>query len=140
MPQTKSVLVAALFCLCLLSGCSRQDGATAKVVPVAGQVTFKNQGVTAAEIYFLPDAEKGNTGVMGSAILQEDGSFRLSTYPKGDGVAPGAYKVTLGLGRRQEKELQKYRKVETTPLKIEVPEEGFDNLVVDLDKGKIEAR
>jgi hypothetical protein len=127
--KCKPVLVLLL---AALAGCNRQDGSTAKVAPVSGRVTFKNQAVSAAEIYFMPDASKGNHGVMGSAILQEDGSFKITTYPKGDGVAPGAYKVTLGLGRRPEKELQKYRKVETTPLKYDVPEEGLQDLHIEL--------
>jgi hypothetical protein len=40
--------------------------------------------------------------------------------------------VTLGLGRRQDKDLDKYRKAETTPLKFEVPEEGLTDLEIDL--------
>jgi hypothetical protein len=126
------IVIGSLCLVVILSGCSRQDGSVGKVAPVSGQVTFKGQPVTAAEIYFLPDAEKGNHGVMGSALLETDGSFTITTYPKGNGVAPGAYKVTLGLGRRQEKELDKYRKVETTPLKYDVPEEGLTDLVIEL--------
>jgi hypothetical protein len=124
--------IGLFFVALLLGGCGGGDGSAAKVAPVTGKVLFKNQAVTAAEIYFMPDAEKGNNGIMGSAILQEDGSFRITTHPKGDGVSPGAYKVTLGLGRRQDKELKKYRDVNTTPLSYDVPEEGLLDLVIEL--------
>jgi hypothetical protein len=44
------------------------------------------------------------------------------------------------IGRRPEKDLAKYRAVQTTPLTIEVPEEGLHDVVVDLDKGVIETK
>ena len=120
-----------LFCLALLVGCGSSDGGGAKLAPVTGRVIFKNEGVTAANIYFRPDAEKGNRGEMASAILQEDGSFTMTTYPK-DGVVPGSYKVTFDLGRRTEKELQPYRSEKTTPLSIDVPEEGVEGIIFEL--------
>jgi hypothetical protein len=129
----RSLAATLLFMLPLLCGCG-SDGRGAKLAPVTGRVIYKNEGVSAASIYFLPDAEKGNSGSMATAILQADGSFTMETYPKGNGVAPGAYKVTLDLGRRMEKDLDKYRKVETTPLSYEVPEEGLKSLMIDLSK------
>ena len=134
MDKQRGKVTGLVFLLALLSGCGGSDGRGGKLAPVSGRVLYKGQAVTAASIYFLPDADRGNNGSMGSAILQEDGSFTVTTYPKGDGVAPGSYKVTLDLGRRPEKELDKYRKVETTPLKVDVPEEGVTDLEWDLSK------
>jgi hypothetical protein len=131
----RGFIVASLFLISLVCGCGR-DGSGAKLVPVKGRVTFKNEGVTAASLYFLPDAAKGNRGTMASAILQEDGSFTLSTPPNRDGVAPGAYKVTFDLGRRPEPELAKFRTVERTPVEFDVPEEGLKDLQIELDKYK----
>ncbi|MGH7173217.1 MAG: hypothetical protein ACRELF_13085, partial [Gemmataceae bacterium] len=74
----------------------------------------------------------GNEGSMASSVLQVDGSFTLTTHPHGDGVIPGAYKVTLALGRRPEKELNKYRRVETTTLEYTVPAEGLPDLLIEL--------
>ncbi len=135
MKVTQRGLAASLLLLLpLLGGCGGSDGRGAKLAPVKGRVIYKNEGVTAASIFFQPDAAKGNSGSMASAILQEDGSFTMETYPKGNGVAPGAYKVTLELGRRSDKALDKFRKVDTTPLKFDVPEEGLTDLVIDLSK------
>jgi hypothetical protein len=130
-----------LLVLLFLSGCS--DGAPTRLAPVTGRVSYKNQAVTAAEIYFNPDAQKGNQGELGSAFLAEDGTFSMTTHhPKGPrtGVVPGAYKVTLGLGRRPEKDLVKFRTIQATPLTVEVPEEGLSDIVIDLDKGTIDAK
>ena len=40
----------------------------------------------------------------------------------------------------REKELIKFRAIQTTPLTIDVPEEGLDDIVVDLDKARIEVK
>lgn len=119
----------ALSLLCL-TGC--QGNAKPKLAPVKGRVVFQDKAVTAADIYFMPDASKGNEGAMASSVLQLDGSFTLTTHPHGDGVMPGAYKAILSLGRRPEKELNKYRRVETTPLEFQVPAEGLTDLLIEL--------
>src|ERR1700684_1217011 len=110
------VVAVALLSLAFLGGCASSDGKGPKLTQVSGRVIFNNEGVTAASIYFIPDAEKGNRGDMATAILGADGSFKMETYPKGEGVIPGAYKIKLDLGRRTEKELDKYKDVKTTPL------------------------
>jgi hypothetical protein len=120
----------ALLLVCL-AGC--RGSSRPQLAPVKGRVVFKDKAVTAADIYFHPDASRGNEGSLASSVLQEDGSFTLTTHPHGDGVMPGAYKVTLSLGRRPEKELDKYRKVETTPLEYNVPAEGLPDLLIKLE-------
>jgi hypothetical protein len=123
-------LGAAALAAFLLAGCRGEP--LAKLAPVRGKVVFKNKPVSAAEIYFLPDGSKGNQGSMATSVLQEDGSFTMITYPDRPGVMPGAYKVTLGLGRRPEKELDKYKTVEKTPLEYKVPDGGLTDLVIEL--------
>jgi hypothetical protein len=125
-------LVLATGVLAIVSGCARSDGSGPKLAPVTGRVIYKNEAVTAASIFFIPDAEKGNRGEMASAILQSDGSFTMETYPKGPGVLPGTYKVTFDLGRRPDKELQPYRDAKTTPITIDVGEQGIQGHVFEL--------
>jgi hypothetical protein len=120
----------ALLLVCL-AGC--RGSSRPHLAPVKGRVLFKDEPVTAADIFFIPDASRGNEGSLASSVLQEDGSFTLTTHPHGDGVMPGAYKVTLSLGRRPEKELNKYRQVQTTPLEYTVPAEGLPDLVIKLE-------
>jgi hypothetical protein len=121
---------AALLPACLC-GC-RSNGPQARLAPVRGRVLFHDQAVTAAEIYFMPDAGHGNQGSMASSVLQEDGTFEMVTPPDRQGVIPGAYKVTLGLGRRPERELDKYRTADKTPLEVAVPEAGLTDIVIEL--------
>jgi hypothetical protein len=123
-------LGAAALAAVLLAGCRGEP--LPKVAPVRGKVVFKNKPVTAADIYFLPDASKGNQGSMATSVLQEDGSFTMITHPDRPGVMPGAYKVTITTSRRPEKELDKYRNVTKTPLEYKVPDEGLPNLVIEL--------
>lgn len=125
---------AGLLALLSLSfgGCEGGSGSVGKLAPVKGRVTFKDQGVTAAEIYFMPDTEKGNEGKMASSVLREDGSFTLTTQGQGDAVIPGAYKAVISTSRRPEKELDQYKNVQTTPLKYTVPPEGYPDLQIEL--------
>jgi hypothetical protein len=113
-----------------LSGCS-------KLAPVSGKVLYKNEGVTAGAIYFIPDASKGNQGSGGSSLLQLDGSFTITNPEEGRGavgVRPGAYKATVVLNGRREKDLQKFKDVKQTPLQFDVPAEGLRDLVIQLDE------
>jgi hypothetical protein len=137
----RATVAGGTWLLLFLCGCGQE--ATVKLAPVTGRVMFKNQALTAIEVYFNPDAEAGNHGEMGSALVGSDGTFTMTTPgAKGprDGVVPGAYKVTLGLGRRNEKELAPYKAVQTTKLTIEVPEGGLRDIVIDLDHGRIDVK
>ena len=103
-----------------------------KLVPVSGKVQYEDgRPVTAASICFLPDAAKGNGGILATGLLAEDGTFTLRTHPPGKGAMLGSYKVTVSLGRAP-KALLKYTRVQSTPLHVEVPPEGLRDLVFTL--------
>jgi hypothetical protein len=104
-----------------------------KLVPVRGRVTYGDgKPVTAASVCFTPDAAKGNTGVLATGLLNEDGTFTLRTHPHGDGAMIGPYKVTISLGMGATRKLAKYTRVQDTPFRIDVPAEGLDNLELTL--------
>jgi len=75
----------ALLCMSLV-GCGKG------VVPVAGVVTLDGQPVPAATVLFMP--EEGN-GRAASALTDDEGNFRLTTYVEGDGALPGQYHVVV---------------------------------------------
>lgn len=125
-------LAAGIFGVVVVSGCHSSDGTAARVAPVSGRVIYKNEPVTDATIVFIPDHEKGNRGEMASATLGPDGSFEMMTTPDRKGVVPGSYRIKLDLGKRQEKDLQPYRDNKSTPLRIDIPDEGKQNVVIDL--------
>jgi hypothetical protein len=142
MRRAQRAKAAGLLALAVLLGGCSSDGSGVKLAPVTGRLVWKKQAVRAAEVFLIPDKDKGNQGEQGNALLAaEDGHFTVQTsHPKGprNGVAPGAYKVIVSMGRTPDKELIKYRMAQSTPLHLDVPEGGLEDIVIDLDKGKIE--
>jgi hypothetical protein len=64
-----------------------------EVYPVWGEVFLNGEPATGAVVHFHPaDKEEGSPGF---AVVQEDGSFQLSTFGTNDGAQPGDYIVTL---------------------------------------------
>lgn len=114
--------------LALAAGCSDKP----KLVPVTGRVTLKGEPVTAGSIWFAPDAGNPYQGEKPSCQLQLDGSFAMRTYPWGDGVPPGGYKVTLSpeLAKRLNKPA--YADPAKTPWAVEVPAEGLADKVFEV--------
>jgi hypothetical protein len=111
------------------TGCG---GGGPKLVPVKGRVQYADgRPVSAASICFTPEKEADNERILATGLLALDGSFALRTHPHGDGAMVGAYKVTVSLGRVT-KNLRKYTSLKDTPLRIEVPPDGLDELIVTL--------
>lgn len=67
-----------------------------------------------------------------SSLLYKEGDFNLRTYPHGQGVVPGKYKVVLSLGMGSPPELAKYSNTETTTLEVVVPDTGLETLELKL--------
>ncbi|MEO2091269.1 MAG: hypothetical protein ABGY75_17550, partial [Gemmataceae bacterium] len=78
--------------LLLAVGCGEKPPA---LVPVTGKVVMNDQPLTAGSIYLHPAATNDYQKDKPSSLLQLDGSFSVKTFPFGDGVPPGTYKVTL---------------------------------------------
>lgn len=125
------MLLVWLYVIALtLAGCS---GPPAPVmVPVTGKVLSNGQPVTAGAIYLHPDAANLYQNDKPSSLLQTDGSFTIKTYPFGDGVPPGKYRVTLApeLAARMKKPI--YSQVEKTPWTLDVPEAGVRDHVFEV--------
>src|SRR5262245_35683473 len=84
----------ALAALCL-AGCGRSG--RAPVYPVTGQVLLDGSGKPAAGATVIFHPAKGATDSAPRAVGQADdqGTFTLTTYEKGDGAAAGDYVVTV---------------------------------------------
>jgi hypothetical protein len=121
MSQLATTVCAAML-LVLLAGCG---GNQPTLVPVTGKVTMAGQPLTAGSIIFHPDSANSFQDDKPSSLLQIDGSFTLQTFPFGEGVPPGKYKVTLApelasrIGRPQFADPLK------TPWSVEIPAEGL---------------
>jgi hypothetical protein len=115
----------------ILSGCSRGPEPPV-MVPVTGKVLAAGKAVTAGAIYFHPDEANSFQKDIPSSLLQLDGSFTVKTYPFGEGVPPGKYKVTLSpeLASRLKKPM--YGQVAKTLWSIEVSDLGVNDHVFEV--------
>jgi hypothetical protein len=119
------LLAAAL----AVAGCADKKP---KLVPVVGKVVYKGQALTAGSIWFHPDAANSVQSEKSSCQLGEDGSFTMRTYPHGDGVPPGAYKVTLSPELANRIKMSAYSDPAKTPWKLDVPDGGILNQVFEV--------
>jgi hypothetical protein len=64
-----------------------------QVYPVRGEVFFQGEPAAGALVHFHPLNDEEGTAAF--AVVQEDGSFELSTFGTNDGAEAGEYIVTL---------------------------------------------
>ena len=112
-----------------ITGCNQDKP---KLVRVSGKITFKGQPLTAGSINLHPASTNTFTKDNPSSILQEDGSFNMKTFPYGDGVSPGDYKITLAPQLASRISLPNLAYPEKTNAKIIVPETGLENYILDI--------
>src|SRR5262245_29648872 len=79
--------------LLVLAGC--WGGPAVQLAPVKGRATLGDKGLARVTIQLVPDGSKGTQAPTAVGQTDEDGSFRLTTPPHGDGAVPGHYKVTV---------------------------------------------
>lgn len=99
-PRPRSVLAwrlpaAAASLLVLAAGCGGEDW-QAETVPTTGRITINGQPPEGAVVEL--HARGRARDVRNSrpwAIVQDDGTFTLTTYETGDGAPPGDYVVTV---------------------------------------------
>jgi hypothetical protein len=103
-----------------LAGCGKRP----KLVAVTGKVTHNGQGVTGGSVWFHPDGGADGPEKMGGQ-LQLDGSFTARTFPHGEGIPPGKYKVTLSPDLAGRAGVPEYGDVTKTPWEVEVPDAGL---------------
>jgi len=112
-----------------ITGCNQDKP---KLVKVSGKITLNGKPLTAGSINFHPASTNTFTKDNPSSILQEDGSFNMKTFPYGDGVSPGEYKITLAPQLASRISLPNLAYPEKTNAKITVPEIGLENFILDI--------
>jgi hypothetical protein len=85
------VLLLAALGLCIAAtGC----GSTAGLVPVAGKVLYRGEPAAGSVVYFHPEGDGGGTNLpIPTGIVDDDGSFFLTSDGLGNGARPGRYSV-----------------------------------------------
>ena len=82
----------------ILTGCSSDSSTTYPVAPVHGSVTFQGKAVPGGNIRFIPASVEGEGNrPEATGILDEVGSFRLSTYSDSDGAVLGKHRVVFSV-------------------------------------------
>ncbi len=124
----RNLMIAVSFALLLAAGC----GGSPKLVPVTGKVVHGGKGLTAGSVWLHPAEGNPWQGEKPGGQLQLDGSFTMKTYPHGEGVPPGAYKVTLAPELAGRIRRPDYGKAEKTPLRLDVPDGGVQDKVFEV--------
>ncbi|MFN5537112.1 MAG: hypothetical protein ACK5EN_16735, partial [Planctomyces sp.] len=123
-------LSAGVFvCVTVSVGC---DDGRPVLVEASGRVLLQGQGVTAGSVTFHPDSGNEFQGDSPSSQLQLDGSFRMKTFPWGEGVAVGRYRATLSAQLAERLGLPEYADPAKSPLQLEVTSEGLRGYVIEL--------
>jgi hypothetical protein len=87
-------LLTVLGSLALMAGCGQSEFT---VTPLRGTVMCKGRPVTEGLVQVSPvRTGSAMTGKTGTAEIQPDGSFVLTTYSQGDGAVVGKCRITAG--------------------------------------------
>src|SRR5262245_11287099 len=91
------LLLLSLVAGLLLAGCAKEPGDEGQRVPVSGKVTFQGgKPLPRGTVIFTPDGAKGNASQHEPrGPVNADGTYKLSTTARLDGVHPGWYLVTI---------------------------------------------
>ncbi|MDR1268026.1 MAG: carboxypeptidase-like regulatory domain-containing protein [Planctomycetaceae bacterium] len=118
-----------LFVLLLFSGCGN------RFIQFGGKVTDSDgQPYTKGSVIFT------NEKVSARGKLQSDGTYKLESLKKGDGLAPGKYQVSLSghhetIGSIAVSDIDdKYESASTSGLSCEVTKGGRFDFTVELKK------
>jgi hypothetical protein len=117
-----------------LAGCAGEE--RPNLVSVTGKVVDGPNAVTAGAIYFHPAETNAYTKDNPSSLLQLDGSFTMKTFPFGEGVSPGKYKVTLAPEVAARVKEPRYGDPKTTPWEVTVPNTGLKDQLFEVTGAK----
>ena len=88
MPKLPRLFVPLLL-LVAMTGCSKRTDRK-PAFSVAGKAVFRGQPMAGARITFHPLGEFDQRALRPTAVVNEGGAFRLTTYFKEDGRGPGS--------------------------------------------------
>jgi len=128
-------LAFVAFCAVIVLGCGKSSP---KLVPVSGVVVNGDKPVASAAISFAGDVPPSGEAPSAYGSLDEKGHFKLETVsPRGSGVPAGRYKVVITTDGPSSRLIpQRVTNMASTPVIIEIPEAGVQDLKIDLAKYK----
>ena len=139
--MTRRVCLIGIACAALFAsgGCDR--GKTGETV-VRGQILYRGEPVSGGLIVLAPNSDRGSSGPVVTAMLNDDGSFTMTTLD-GKPVPPGWYRIAVApragtvdlptVDRPYPGVPARYRNPGLSGLEREI-KAGTDNLIcIDLD-------
>jgi hypothetical protein len=111
-----------------LVGC----GTKPKLAPVGGKVTHGGKAVSGGSVWFHREGGNESDPERMSGQLQLDGTFVARTFPHGDGIPPGTYRVTLSPDLAARAGVPRYGNISTTPWIVDVPANGLSDRVFEI--------
>jgi hypothetical protein len=140
MPQPSRAFGLLAAVVLSLAGCDDNP----PVAPASGKVLYNGQPLPYGNIMFQP--AQGQTG---GAVIQPDGTFRVSTFSEYDGAIIGSHKVSVACYSAQSPSAQakrtggemslgeslipaQYSFLDQSGLTAEIPAEGTDSLLFEL--------
>jgi hypothetical protein len=88
----RSLGVLAAVLAAVAPGCGGPTG----LVPVSGKVLYRGEPAAGAVVYFHRQTEPGSpSSMIPFGVVEEDGTFSLSTDGLGKGARPGSYSVLV---------------------------------------------
>jgi hypothetical protein len=88
-------LIPVFVVLGLVALCPSCSSGRRPVYPVRGQVLVKGKPAFHAQVTFHPVVDNSPEAVHPVGIVDEEGSFTLTSYKQGDGAPEGEYLVTV---------------------------------------------
>jgi len=126
-----------------LAGCGGNHRPT--TIAVTGRISYAGRPLAAGAITFYPDeVRKETTARPALGVIDEHGHYSLSTFRTGDGVMPGAYRVSIeslssdrSIERPDARETwaipERYGRTDTSGLIAMVPAGHRGALVIDFE-------
>jgi len=125
-------VLLVLACLPTLTGCGPSNAPVSGRVVVTGDIPLGE-----GKLILIPEDPQAGQKPAGATIAQ-DGSFTCYSATGGTGVPPGKYKVVVSFPSSMagphplRKTFKKYVNLDTTPLRLEVPVGGLQNVTLTL--------
>lgn len=134
--MSRAVRISSVWALLIFLGAGCGGEKPPQLVKVTGKVLYNQEPVTAGAIIFHPDTGNAYTKDNPSSLLQVDGSFTMKTFPFGEGVSPGSYKVTLAPEVAGRLKMPQYADPQKTPWNVTVPESGLTDQLFEVEDAK----
>ena len=139
----KMRLLAAICGCALLAIMATSCSFRPTLYPVRGKVVYRERSLKGAVVVFHPADSKRTDLPSPRGVLDQDGSFELSTYIARDGAPAGRYKVTVSLelipqgGERDDSYIaspSQFADFDSTELMTDIPRGGGELPPLMLDK------